>query len=149
MAIKKFTITTYNERNESLTPFFIKEWRNVDIEIFGSDISEDWKHEFDVACFSPETGNIIGAARCYETGGVIVISQLIVEQKYRKKRGIGSSLLNKIEELARQKKCHKIRVFASERHPVVFYEKSGYKRETTLSNDLFGWTWYHLIKDVT
>lgn len=84
-------------------------------------------------CFVAETSDkrIIGYVTyffCYYTwiGKSLYMDDLYVQHEYRAK-GIGTKLINKVIEFAKDSKCHKLRWQVSEwnTHAIDFYKKLG------------------------
>jgi len=73
---------------------------------------------------------------CYEIpkhGENVEITQLFVYPKYRRK-GFGSTLIKKVEEIAREKKLACVYLFTRESNigAQKFYEKNGYEKVCTI-----------------
>jgi ribosomal protein S18 acetylase RimI-like enzyme len=87
----------------------------------------------------------VGVGLCLLVGKVLRLSVLLIKEEFRKKGGIGSKILRRIEELAREHKWHKIRLSTIHQN-VPFYQKNGYFIEAELRNDAFNSTWFILSK---
>ena len=96
-----------------------------------------------------ESAKIVGFVSFKINGGTAYLLQLIVSKKSRKK-GIGEILLKKVEDFARNKKCHVVYLDTSDRHKeaLEFYKKQHYKIVAKLKNNKFHFTWYYLEKKI-
>lgn len=93
-----------------------------------------------------EEGNIVGGLSGYEFYGSIVIDVLWVEPAYRKLK-IGSSLMEKLEEIAKERKVKFITVSTMEWWECVdFYENHGFELEFVRDGFEMGYKQYHLKK---
>jgi ribosomal protein S18 acetylase RimI-like enzyme len=117
---------------------------------FGRDISEEINKPLTVIVTdSSSSTELLAAARCIIMGNSLRVSQLLVKEDYRERYGIGSFILQRLEDLAKEHKWHKIRLSTSEKHQnLKFYQKNGYTIEATLNNDAFQTKWYILSKFV-
>lgn len=90
---------------------------------------------------------LVGVGLCLIIGKVLRLTHLLIKEEFRQKGGVGSKILRRIEELAREHKWHKIRLSTSEKHQnISFYQKNGYEVEAELKNDAFQSTWFILSK---
>lgn len=62
----------------------------------------------------------------FQKGGAVHVQWLVVDEKYQG-QGIGSQLLELIEEVAREHKCHFIILYTESEKNIKFYEKRGYQ----------------------
>jgi len=138
-----------NEFSDEISEFMKKEWHTSNLENFGREIDEgEWKHPITVLAYlKPDPKNIAGVAKCNVVGNTLRVSQLLVKTEFRKSHGIGTLIMEKLEELSRKNSWHKIRLSTSENHQNLdFYLKLGFEIEATLRNDAFGSQWYILSK---
>lgn len=80
-------------------------------------------------------------------GGITFINWLGVKNSFQKK-GIGSLLLKKFEKIIKEKKDHKIHIWANKR-ACRFYKRNGYKPVGFISNNFFGvddWLFYKKVR---
>jgi GNAT superfamily N-acetyltransferase len=56
-----------------------------------------------------------------------VIENVVTHPDYRK-RGIGTRLLTRAQEIAREKGCYKVMLLSGRKEAIPFYEKSGFER---------------------
>jgi GNAT superfamily N-acetyltransferase len=96
-----------------------------------SEIINLMKRDTRIYLVAKNENKVIGVAHGYIYGGVFYLVWLIIEKKSRK-RGIGSSLLKKLEyEL--KGRCHKIHLISAvDLDARGFYEKNGYSCEGML-----------------
>jgi GNAT superfamily N-acetyltransferase len=138
--------TLYEDLNEEILMFLKEEWKSANLIHFGRDISEELNQPLNVIAFIESTPpKIAGVARCIIMGDTLRVSQLLVREEYRETHGIGSVILKRLEELAYDRKWHKIRLTTIHQN-LDFYLKNGYSIEATLPNDIFNLTWYILSK---
>ncbi len=138
----------FEDAEEEIKSFFKREWLSANILHFGRDISEEINKPLTVVVRSDSSPpQLVAAARCIIMGNTLRVSQLLVKEDLRKSHGVGSFILKQLEELARHKKWHKIRLSTSKKHQnIEFYKKNGYTVEAKLENDAFQTTWYILSK---
>jgi GNAT superfamily N-acetyltransferase len=85
-----------------------------------------------------ENGEIIAGASCdIIMKKVLRIHYLWVSDEYRK-QGLGTKIINKIEELAKEKGCKNIHLDTFEFQAPRFYEKNGFKCIGTIPGWLEG-----------
>ncbi len=140
----------FDKADEDIKSFFRHEWLSANSQHFGRDISDEINQPLTVIVTDNSSSRqILGAAQCLIMGNTLRVSTLLVKEEYRKSQGIGSLILQKLENLAKEKKWHKIRLSTSEKHQnIKFYQKNGYTIEATLENDAFQATWYILSRFV-
>lgn len=130
----KVKITSLKNKSKKLSEFRHKQWELIHPEHFGSkqDLFYWTNHKFIFK--AEEAGKIIGVIQGYWVAGVMFIDQLVVDSKTQSK-GIGTMLMNKVEQIAMQNKLHKIYLQTGiDWQAVGFYEKLGYKKETKITN---------------
>lgn len=119
------------EYNESKVPF--------ETSIPSSKINKNIKDE---------KGNIIaGINSIYYSWKCLYIDALWVKEKYRKE-GLGSKLLNEIEETAKEYGCHLIHLDTFDFQAKDFYIKQGYEIHGVLEECPLGHKRYYLKKDI-
>ncbi|MHA1977162.1 MAG: GNAT family N-acetyltransferase [Candidatus Hodarchaeales archaeon] len=138
----------YEDASDTIKSFFKHEWLSANLIHFGRDISDEISNPLTVVVYNDSAPpQLLAAARCIIMGHTLRVSQLLVIEEYRESYGIGSFILQNLEDLARDNNWHKIRLSTSELHQnIEFYEKNGYAIEATLENDAFQTTWYILSK---
>ena len=121
--------------------FWKQEWK-----LFDRELGFDWKYST-IMLAAYEGSDIIGAALIKLLGGVAYLEQLIVANNYRRK-GIGSELMNKFEEISRKKGCHKLTLKTTDKIPgtVDFYRKHGFEVEATMKKYYFKLDWVIMSK---
>jgi len=95
-------------------------------------------------------GEIIAYAQTEIRGGIAETRSLLVKDGLQG-QGIGTKLLQHVENWAKQeKKCRKSVVKTSSGWPktVHFYEKLGYAKDATLSDYYYGVDWYFMSKQL-
>jgi len=82
-------------------------------------------------------GRLVGTVRFAFSGGLGEIHSLVVEEGYRG-RGVGSSLLRAVEEIAAAHNLHAITITVPTILPqaITFYQRLGYKRSALLTKHL-------------
>lgn len=110
---------------------FVKyEWIVADKVHFGREIK--WQKEKQ-ALTASDNDEIVGVIELTIQAGVMYIDELIVAS-HRQGQGIGTQLMQKAEELAREKHLHKIYLDTGSNWPAVkFYENLGYQQTGILS----------------
>jgi len=100
------------------------EWDKMNVSHYGQEIKwVEKKYRFKAT----ENGKIVGTVSGKLESGVVYISALITAEKYRG-RGIGSLLIQKVEEFGKQNNAHQIWLFTGENWSEnVFYQKLGFK----------------------
>ena len=138
----------YEDASDSIKQFFKHEWLSANLAQFGRDISDEINQPLTVVVNNVSSPpQLLAAARCIIMGQTLRVSLLLVKEEYRENHGIGSFILQKLEDLARANNWHKIRLSTSKLHQnIEFYKKNGYVVEATLENDAFQTTWYILSK---
>ena len=138
----------YEDASDSIKQFFKHEWLSANLAQFGRDISDEINQPLTVVVNNNSSPpQLLAAARCIIMGQTLRVSLLLVKEEYRENHGIGSFILQKLEDLARANNWHKIRLSTSKLHQnIEFYKKNGYVVEATLENDAFQTTWYILSK---
>ena len=111
---------------------FVKyEWIVADKVHFGREIK--WQKEKH-ALTAIDDKEIVGVLELTIQAGVMYIDELIVASS-RQGQGIGTELMQKAEELGRDKSLHKIYLDTGSNWPAVkFYENLGYQKTGALPN---------------
>jgi ribosomal protein S18 acetylase RimI-like enzyme len=136
----------FEDPNEEFQAFLAEEWKSANLVQFGRDISGEVHQPLNVLALTDSIPPVIaGVAGCSIMGNTLRISQLLVREEYRESKGIGSTILKRLEELAKEKQWHKIRLTTIQEN-IDFYIKCGYTVEATLENDAFNRTWYIFSK---
>ncbi|MFW9996096.1 MAG: GNAT family N-acetyltransferase [Candidatus Odinarchaeota archaeon] len=148
--LNNFVIRNAYDNEEGIIQEFIEnEWKTADLEVFGRYLTpEELNRHLVLTAWTEEKEPVLlGVAKCFIGGNVIDVYQLLVKTEKRRKNGIGSALLLKIEQLCLENGWHKIRLSASEKRANVdFYRKNGYEIEATLPNDAYGLALFILAK---
>ena len=111
-------------KNDELAAFKEKEWVYADEEHYGDTPPDLTKYEH--SYIAKENGKIVGAIDVIIDTGVMSIKSLLVAQDAQR-RGIGSSLIKKVEEEAKKHDCHKIWIITgSDWNARKLYESFGY-----------------------
>ncbi|MHA1993621.1 MAG: GNAT family N-acetyltransferase [Candidatus Hodarchaeales archaeon] len=139
---------SFDDANNDIKSFFKKEWLSANLVHFGRDISDEINQPLTVTVYNKSSPQqLLGAARCIIMGHTLRVSQLLVIEEYRESYGIGTFILQQLEDFARKNNWHKIRLSTSKTHENIdFYQKNGFVVEATLENDAFQTTWYILSK---
>lgn len=146
--MKITTHIEFEEANEEIKTFLRKEWLSTNLIHFGRDISDEINQPLTLTAYDDSSPpQLVGVARCLIVGQTLRVSQLLVKEEFRESHGVGSLIMQKLEELARNHQWHKIRLSTSEKHQNIhFYQKNGYTIEATLKDDAFHSTWFILSK---
>jgi len=141
-------IVRFEDANEEVNQFFKREWISANIAQFGRDISEEMNKPVSITAYDESSPpQLLGAGRGLIVGNTLRLTHLLIKEGFRQKGGIGSKILRRIEELAREHKWHKIRLSTSDKHQnISFYLKNNYVIEAELMDDAFHSTWYILSK---
>ncbi len=114
-------ITTKMSRK--LFSFSEKVWKTADVQYYGKQI--DWKKEM-LIIQAYNKDELAGVLELYMQAGVMHIQDLVVDFA-QQKQGIGTALMNKAEEIAKQNNMHKIYLETGKTWGVrKFYEKLGF-----------------------
>jgi len=124
-------ITINKTQKADIKDFLEREWIEADKMYYGKAL--DW-HEEDYAFKAVENGEIVGTICGKIEQGILHISDLIVAQSERGK-GVGSMLMEFIEDYAKTKNAHKSHLLTGKGWPTEeFYLKHGYKQIAILPN---------------
>ncbi len=140
---------SFEQVNEHIDDFISKEWESSNMRNFGRTLApEEFSSPLVLTVWTKnDPRELVGVAMCKIVGKTVRLHQLLVKEEYREKKGIGSFILKKIDDLCREKHWHKVRLSTSDEHSNIdFYLKCGYKIEATLPNDAFGFKWFILAK---
>lgn len=114
--------------SEKLNDFYKREWATVDRKHYGKDVAwESWTQKnFTIEVWRDE--EIVGALTFRINQDVSEIELFITAEKYRR-QGIGTLLLEKLEEISKEHNVHKIYLQTGKDWDIVgYYEKFGYKK---------------------
>ena len=140
-------IVRFEEASEKVNQFLKQEWLSANLAQFGRDISEEMNKPVTITAYESSPPQLVGVGLCLIVGNTLRLTHLLIKEGFRQKEGIGSKMLRRIEELAREHKWHKIRLSTSDKHQNIdFYLKNGYVIEAELMDDAFHSTWYILSK---
>lgn len=115
--------------------FVKREWKIADTIHFGKEI--EWKKNHQ-ALIAKENEKIIGVLELTIQAGVMYIDELIVASS-KQGQGIGTKLMEKAENIARENKLHKIYLDTGDNWDAVkFYEKLGYQQTGVLPKHYVG-----------
>lgn len=131
------------KNSKKFEEFDKKTWKQ-----FNKDRGYKWdKKKIEIAAY--QDAEIVGTATFKIIGGASYLSTIITKKNTRNK-GIGQMLLNKFEEISREKKCHVLYLDTSQIHKeaIKFYEKNGYLRVATIPNNKFHFDWYFYQKEI-
>lgn len=136
-------IKVVKRKSKSMITFSEEEWAIADTEHFGK--PSRWR-EGHYYIKSLQHNTIVGLLHFSIKAGVIEIITLIVSHKNRD-QGIGRSLVEKLEAIAREKNEHKIYVITGEGWKSnMFYEKMGFIKTGELKNHLLKKDWVEYSK---
>lgn len=108
-----------------------REWESADMHHFGRII--EWKKEKKILQAS-ETNQIVGVLELTMQAGVMHIDSLIIKNE-KHGQGVGTALMMKAEEVARNHTMHKIYLDTGKNWPAAkFYEALGYTKTGDLPN---------------
>ncbi len=111
-------------KNNEFVSFKKREWVYADKEHYGSTPPDLTKYEYTYV--AKENGKIVGAISILVDTGVLSIESLLVAQDAQR-RGIGLSLVKKVEEEAKKHNCHKIWIITGfDWSAKKLYESLGY-----------------------
>lgn len=117
-------IKILKNKTQEMKDFSEKEWEKADKEHFG--IYNDWTKK-KLRLVAKDKKEILGILVLKTQAGTAYISTLIVSQEHRRE-GVGKSLMNKAEEIAKEESCHKIYLETGRGWKAQsFYESLGYK----------------------
>jgi len=144
-------IVRFEEANEEVNQFLKQEWISANLAQFGRDISDEMNKPITITAYDESSPpQLMGVGLCLIVGNTLRLTHLLIKEGFRQKRGIGSKIVRRIEELAREHKWHKIRLSTSDKHQnISFYLKQNYIIEAELKDDAFHSTWYILSKFIS
>jgi GNAT superfamily N-acetyltransferase len=122
-------------RSKAIAAFNDREWPKADLEHYGA--VEPWdENEFRIV--ASDKKEILGTLHLTIKRGVCEINALIVSDAARG-MGVGTTLMQKAEDLARSKNVHKIYLETGKGWKAeAFYQKIGYTVNTIMPNHYFG-----------
>ena len=138
----------FEAASEEVKQFLKQEWISANLAQFGRDISEEMNKPITITAYDESSPPLlVGVGLCLLVGNTLRLTHLLIKDGFRQKKGIGSKIVRRIEELAREHKWHKIRLSTSDKHHnISFYLKQNYVIEAELMDDAFHSTWYILSK---
>ncbi|MEM6997963.1 MAG: GNAT family N-acetyltransferase [Patescibacteria group bacterium] len=113
-------------------------WKEFDLLEFG-EISKDYDGLEEAPTFivAREDDELAGVLYVVFEFGVARIKEIMVNPNYRNK-GIGKQLLDKVEEIASEYKCHKLWLETTETgNSIRLYKRCGYEIEARLKKHFF------------
>lgn len=114
---------------EHTQSFEEKEWTDVDLEHWGREIEWDL---FDYRFSAISNEEIVGIIFGKYEAGTTYVDNLLIGKNYRGK-GIGTKLMNFIEEWTKQKGGHKVWLLTHKKWKAnKLYQKLGYEQTCTL-----------------
>lgn len=119
-------------KNAEFIAFKKAEWIHADKEHYTDSLPDftKYSHTFVVR----ENGNMLGAITIIIDMGVVCIESLLVARSAQR-RGIGTMLMKKVEEEAKNIGCHKVWVETGiDWNARKLYESLGYRLRCTLPN---------------
>lgn len=123
--------------------FSKREWHGVDKEHYGKHV--EWK-EKKFLYKATENDVIVGTISGEHESGVVHIGAIIVAAEKRGK-GIGTLLMKRAEEFAKEYKAHKIYLSTGKTWKArKFYEGLGYKKIADMPNHHFHTDWVMYAK---
>jgi GNAT superfamily N-acetyltransferase len=128
-------VRVVDSRSKEIAEFNDREWPKADLEHYGA--VEKWREDVvEIAAYEKDA--IVGTLQLTISRGVCKINALIVAHNAQGK-GIGTALMQKAEELAREEHAHKIWLDTGKGWQAEpFYLKLGYTQNTILPNHYFG-----------
>lgn len=134
------------EFHSAIKDFFMNEWPSANQEVFGFTDQSKWKMEEHLMT-ARQNNQIAGVIQFRIIGGVGYLSTLLVKEEYRGNGLIGQALLSKFEEMAIQKKCHKLGLKSYKNSRASnFFKKHGFIEEGVLKQDIHGIDWVMMAK---
>ena len=123
-------------------PKFKREWQRYD-RIMGHPPYKSRDYYFEIF----DGSNLAGYSNIAIEGGVGKLCELLVKGRFRRK-GYGGVLVGHFIEFCRAKKCHKVTLSTSEKHPdaVRLYKRLGFRVEGVRRDDTHHFTWYSYYK---
>jgi len=138
-------IKTYKTKRKDVAEFKKTEWREADIELYGSPI--DWFEE-KRQLVAYDDSSIVGELSLVITSYVAYVKTVIVKKGVRNKK-VGEKLMLKAEKLAKEFNCHKIYLQTGSDWPAIgFYEKLGYRKTGEHKNHYFKHDFYIYSKNL-
>ncbi len=135
-------IKVLKDESKKLADFNTEEWGKINPIHYGQKVS--WRIE-KIFLEVKEGDKIIGSAKIHLEMDVAWVEEVLVGENARGK-GVGKRILQKIEEVVKEKGCHKIFLQTGiDWDTVGFYEKAGYK----VTNDLPDHFLHHHMVEMT
>ncbi len=98
-----------------------------------------------VAFYVEEDGEFIGGVEGYAAWNIFEISNIIV---LKRKQGIGTKLIQRVESYARQKKLNKLMAFTLDFQAPEFYKKQGFETIAIVPNFAGEHACHYLMKRI-
>lgn len=95
-----------------------------------------------------EAAEMIGGLAGHSLLGRFYLMQLWVAEEHRS-QGIGSELVGRMEEVARERNCGDIVVDTLNADAVTFYQRLGYASYMTNRDYIRGFDWHFLVKKIS
>lgn len=134
--------------NSEVKDFYMNEWPSANVEVFGFSDQAKWKMEEHLITARVDD-KIVGVAQFRIIGGVGYLGTLLVKEEYRGKYSVGKELLNKFEEISKEKQCHKLGLKSyKDSRAAKFFAKHGYEVEAVLFKDIHQIDWVMMAKYV-
>ncbi len=134
------------EFNKDLKEFYTNEWPTANKEVFNFTDQTKWKMEEHLITARIDN-EIFGVSQFRIIGGVGYLSTLLVKEEYRGKGLIGKKLLSQFENIASEKKCHKLSLKSyKDSRSSDFFANNDYCIEGILKNDIHGIDWVIMAK---
>lgn len=132
--------------NSEIKEFYMNEWPSANLEVFGFTDQSKWRMEEHMIT-ARDGEKIVGVAQFRIIGGVGYLSTLLVHEEVRGKGIVGTQLLNKFEEIAKEKNCHKfgLKTYKDSRS-AKFFARHGYQVEGVLEKDIHMIDWVMMAK---
>jgi len=127
--------------------FLAQEWHKEDERIFGRRLGNDeWKIPVYIIAYHSFPDDIVGVVKGHFSGGNMYIAHILVKREFRGKN-IGSRLMEKAIQVAKNEKCHIMTLKTTVRHQVItFYHKFGFKEVGRIKDGAFHLEWVYLAK---
>jgi L-asparaginase len=137
---ERFTVSRGDEKD--VIRFLRDQWPSVDRDFFGRTV--EWSADPYALVFRRD-GKIVGVLKGHFIGGVASVDELMVAEGSRG-QGLGSTILGRFEDEARQRRCSKIILRAVKGSRAEdFYRKRGYHRECVQYGYEFGYDYVRLV----
>lgn len=120
-AAKKLILDQFIDYPPNVRNFY---WR---LSFRRKDLQEELLDDDEITIVAKDKEKIIGfLSAVFEVGGGLRIAWLIVDQNYRG-QGVGGKLVERIEKIALNEKCHFVFLYTESGGAMDFYRKHGYR----------------------